>query len=86
MTDDDAAQLVDDLREQYAQNEADHERHPTEQGFTQWLAHLYAKAVRGDDEPETMGQLHDRLPSGVWVGLPEHGVQVKRAPDAEPQA
>lgn len=34
----DATQAVTDLREEYAQDEADHDRNPTEDGFVQWMA------------------------------------------------
>jgi hypothetical protein len=27
---------------------------------------------------ETIGELYDRLPTGQWVNLPEHGVRVRR--------
>jgi len=32
-------------------------------------------------DDETIGELHDRLPDGEWVALPEYGVRVKRFPD-----
>lgn len=34
----------------------------------------------GDAAAETIGQLHDRLPVGQWVDLPEFGVRVFRGP------
>lgn len=37
-----------------------------------------ARRNRGD-RAETVGELYGRLPSGVWVELPEYGVRVKRA-------
>jgi hypothetical protein len=30
-------QVVSDLLEEYSQNEADHDRHPSDEGFIQWL-------------------------------------------------
>lgn len=30
---------------------------------------------------ETVGELYDRLPTGVWVELPEYGVTIKRLPE-----
>jgi hypothetical protein len=31
-----------------------------------------------DEKPETIGEVHDRLPPEQWVSLPEYGVRVKR--------
>lgn len=49
MTSQDALSPMDRLRQEYAENELDHDRNPTEDGFVEWLVHQI-QSTRDRDE------------------------------------